>query len=271
MKYKVDLIINTFERTYRKVLTPGFFNDIERQNKFQFTNKIALINNVKDEKDAISRAEQLKETGEINKYYLVKDYINQALSSLGLTKKDLGRIPYYSNCAYVAIILSESEWLVYWDAEIKLKEPYDWINPAIHLMENDSRIMVANPRWNAQGLEKEAREIFPDWYIGYGFSDQLFLIRRSDFLKPIYKESCLISLRYPLSHIGKVFEQRVDSYMRTHRKLRATFKYATYIHPKNEGESYPAPTTTEKLKQIRNKSLLKYLAILPGSDPRFKI
>jgi len=41
----VDLVVNTWERTYRDVVKPGFFPSIEVSNGRKFKN-ILLINNV---------------------------------------------------------------------------------------------------------------------------------------------------------------------------------------------------------------------------------
>ncbi len=69
-------------------------------------------------------------------------------------------------------------------------------------MESDSRILVANPNWWRPGIDSEADEIVGDFFLGYGFSDQLFLCRRIDLKRSIYKYNTIASLRYPLSHIS---------------------------------------------------------------------
>ena len=103
--------------------------------------------------------------------------------------------------------------------------------------------------------------------LGYGFSDAVFLGRRSEFARPIYRERCLISLRYPLSHIAADFEQRVDSYMRRHRRLRATHTGVIYYHPENVGVSYPKPARTERLKRLRNHLIFRLLGKSHLSHP----
>ncbi|HEX3015185.1 MAG TPA: hypothetical protein VHQ46_02195 [Desulfobacteria bacterium] len=271
MEHKIDLVVNTFERTYRDVLKHGFFTNIETQNKRKFTRKIALINNVQNRDEATALAKKLVNLGELDAFYFVDELLAKALKQSGLTQRDLGRIPHYSDCALVAVTLPGSPWLVYWDAEVRLQEPVNWIDPSIALMESNRQIVVANPNWWLPGLEKETFVETGDFALGYGFSDALFLIRREDFLLPIYRESCPVSLRYPLAHVARVFEQRVDAYMRNNRRLRATYKQATYVHPENYGAAYPDLSTPEKVKKLRNYLLIKVLQFIPTNNPRWSI
>jgi hypothetical protein len=74
--------------------------------------------------------------------------------------------------------------------------------------------------------------------VGFGFSDQCFLVRTADFRAPIYNELNDLSARYP-GYGGELFEKRVDAWMRNHGFLRATFKHGTYLHEKHD----PAPAS----------------------------
>jgi hypothetical protein len=269
---QVDLVVNCWIRSVDRVLSPGFFAGLEEQNQRRFARRIAVINNVPDTKEARARAERLRGAGEIDGFIIVADEIGSALPRLGLRESDLGRIPHYSDCALVAICDPGSEWLLYWDAEVTLPNPANWIDSAISLMRQEQRILVANPNWNRAGSDAraEAREISEGFAIGYGFSDQVFLARRSELLSASYRRRCPASLRYPLAHIAPVFEQRVDAYMRSERRLRATHLAVVYSHP-NEGHDYPQTTRRERLCRRSNHLALKLIDKLPTSDPRFSI
>lgn len=271
MRPDIDLVINTFERTYREVLKSGFFAAVEKQNLIQFCRKVVLINNVNNLQDAKMRAQILIESGELDAFYVVSDLIQPALKCTGLSVKTLGRLPYYSTGLLVAINLKESPWLVYWDAEIHLETPFNWIDPSIDMIEEDPRILIANPNWKGNGLKKETVERSGYFSLGYGFSDHVFLARRKDLAQPIYSKFCVASLRYPLSHISSVLEQRIDAWMRTHRRLRATYKNAIYIHPDNEGHSYPPEYIHEKFRKQIHKYLYKLGDSLPTNNPELKI
>ena len=269
MKASIDLAINCYERTYRKVLSPGFFKAIERQNK-QVFRKVAIINNVNDRSDAESRAHDLLKAKEIDTYYFVADHIASALKTVGLNVQDLKPIPHFIDWALVIATIPGSEWILHWDAEIKLEHQEDWITPARELMEKEPGIFTANPNWKQQTLEQETRYTLGDFAIGYGFSDQLFLTRRKDLNAPIYNYFCPISLRYPLAHLGSTFEKRIDAYMRNKGRTRATYKKLRYLHPENEGVMHPPANAIEKAKIRSIKIALKLLSTIPIYHPMLK-
>lgn len=259
MRAEVDLVVNTFERTYREVLAPGVISRIENENLRGFTRKVALINNVENPDDARRRATALRQLGEIDEFYVVSDRLDSALQICGLTCGDLGRIPHYSDCALVAVTLDGAPWLLYWDAEVRLQRRYNWVDPALDFMEEDRRVLAANPTsWRGE-VNWSTLEHRGPFALGWGFSDQVFLCRRAEFARPIYREHCLASLRYPLSHIAADFEQRVDSYMRRHRRLRATHVGVTYEHPESEGTTYPVASLAEALRRRRNYLIFRLL------------
>jgi hypothetical protein len=272
MNRSVDLVINTFERTYRNVLKPGFFPSVETQNLRSFVRKIAVIGNVANKREARERAETLRRLGEIDAYYFVSEHLDRALDKVGLTKHDLGRIPYYTDWALVAVTIPASSYLLHWDAEVSLRRPTNWVDPAIELMDRDSRVLVANPNWRQQTLQRETLWTVDDFAIGYGFSDQMFLVRGGELARPIYRSWCVASLRYPMAYISSTFEMRVDAYMRTHRRLRATYKLAVYEHPEDEGASHPKSIGSwERVKLLRNRGLMEVLRRLPATNPCWSI
>src|SRR6476646_11812073 len=116
----VDLVVNTFERTYRDVLSPGFFEGLEDQNRRAFAQKLALINNVSDPGDAVARATALVERGELDGFEIVAQHLDRALAATGLTRKELEPLLHYSDCVLVAATLPGSPWILYWDAEARL-------------------------------------------------------------------------------------------------------------------------------------------------------
>ncbi|MDQ4041372.1 MAG: hypothetical protein M3141_06440 [Actinomycetota bacterium] len=264
MTPQVELVVNAYERTYRDVLGGGLFTQVEADNRFRFAQRTALVNNVLDRADADRRARELLATGEIDRYAFVEDRLPDALSATGLSPRDLGRIPHYSDAPLVGVTLEGPPWVLYWDAGIRMSEPGDWITPSVAAMGRDSRILIANPRWSDPTLERETIEHDGDFALGHGFSDQVFLARRDELARPIYGQRCLSSWRYPLAHVGRVFEARVDSWMRHHDRLRATYVRARYVHPPGDaGLSYPDVTARERLRWYRNQAALALLGRSP--------
>jgi hypothetical protein len=260
----VDLVVNCFERTYRHVLDGELLDDIAAENRFRFAGRTVLINNVEDRADAQRRAEAAVARGAIEQFAFVADELEGALALTGLTRDDLGRVAHDSDAPLVAVTLDGAPWILYWDADVHLRAPVDWITPSIELMEREERVLVANPNWVDATLEREAVEPAGDFTLGQGFSDQVFLARRAELAKPIYHQRCLALYRYPLSHVADVFEARVDAHMRHAGRLRATYRPATYVHPaEGAGASYPAQSLRERLRRLWHAAVLAALRASP--------
>jgi predicted transcriptional regulator len=261
----VDLVVNTFERTYRTVLAPGFFAGLAEQSRFRFAGRVALVNNVDDLADALARADRLIAAGELTAAYVVAERLPAALAATGLAVADLGRAPHYTDCSLVAVTAPGSPWLVYWDADCALREPVDWITPSVALMERDRRVLVANPDMVYEPAPNASTlEVRDGFALGLGFSDQLYLARRADLARPIYGDRTVAALRFPLAHVAHVFEARVDSHMRRHGRLRATHLGSAYAHPPDTaGASYPAHGRRERLRRMAYQGTLLAVRSVP--------
>ncbi len=267
----VDLVINTFQRTYRRALAPGVLASVCEANLHPFARRVVLINNVADRADAVGRAQRLLDDGEIDEFHLVEDHLDRALLTAGLRRRELEPMLHYCDGPLVAAILTGSPWFLYWDPEARLIEPVDWIGPALELMNRDRRVIVANPSWEPPeedgrrpGVEREAIETREDFCIGHGFSDQVFLARRATMAAPIYRQRCIISIIYPTAHKAQIFEARVGAYMRHHGCLRATSLAATYLPDASAGGSSYAPSgALETARYLRNALALKAFGLSP--------
>jgi len=267
----VDLVINTFERTYRRALEPGTVDTVRVSNQHRFARRVVLINNVADRSDAAARAQRLLENGEIDEFHFVADRLDDALRTTGLRRGELEPLLHYSDAPLVATTLTGSPWVLYWDPEARLVEPVDWITPALELMERDGRVMIANPSWELPdadgrrpGVERETIETRDGFALGHGFSDQLFLVRRASLAAPVYRQRCIVSIVYPAAHKATVFEARVGAHMRHHGHLRATSLATTYVIDSSAGSSsYPPDGVRETVRYARNSLALVALRASP--------
>lgn len=144
----------------------------------------------------------------------------------------------------VSIYLCKTDYLLYFTSDTYLQKPVNWIDLALSKFEENGKFKVANPVWNHNYCEakRESDYEIEKFYVGFGFSDQCFLIRTGDFNAPIYNEKNPASERYP-AYGGETFEKRVDSWMRNHNYLRLTLKYASYIH-----ENFPDNPYLKKIQ-----------------------
>jgi len=265
----VDFVTNVFERTYRKVLQPGVIAARVADHQFAFARRVVLVNNVTDSAAVEKLLGPLVASGEITEYYFVSALLESALNQVGLRRIEIEKTIHYTDCSLVAVTLCGSSHLLYSDADVFLREPQNWIEPGLQLMATDKRVAVVNPKWVTSEVNPEMREAKGDFNLGYGFSDQLYLLRREEFSRPIYRHFVPISYRYPFSHISPIFEQRVDAYMRAKGRLRATYQLATYVHDDDEGAGYRRAKPLVKLKRKVIEAAVRFCEMLPGNDPRF--
>lgn len=258
MHGRVDLILTCFERTYRKVLAPGFAAGVAAQNLGRFRRTVVVVNNVADRGAVEVLAAARRAAGEINTFHFVADRVDEAYRQCGLSRRRLGRLHYYSDHLLVAATLpTDAEYLLHWDADIRLEPSADWITPSVELMNRDPQIFTANPWWGSDSISRETLVEAGPFAVGYGFSDQVFLVRRAEISGPIYRHFSLASLRYPLAHIGRTFENRIDSYMRCRRRLRATYRPAVYRHPDAASDTGAVAATAFE----RTKRRLQHVAL----------
>jgi hypothetical protein len=257
----IDLCVNCYERTYREVLAPGFISALAENQATRFARHSVIVNNVDDRAGAELRAQRLLKAGELDACFFVEDHIDGALQRVGLPRAEIARAPYFTDWGLVLVTVPGPDWLVHCDPEVRLLQPRDWVTPSIELMERDRRVMVANPRWYAptprhDTLARSTLEYTDEFSLGLGFSDQLFLGRRSELAAPIYSQRCMATRRYPMANVSRSFEARLDAWIRHHDRLRATFLGATYAHPDTIGDAYPARTPLEKLGSLINPALI---------------
>jgi hypothetical protein len=267
----VDLVVNVFERTYRRTLEPGVLSELAGAQRRPFARCVVLINNVADPPDAERRARRLLHDGEIDELHFVAERLDEALRVTGLRRGELEPLLHYSDAPLVAATLPGSPWLLYWDAEARLLEPIDWITPALALMRAERRVIVANPSWERPdadgrrpGVQRETSATRAGFALGAGFSDQAFLAARASLAAPIYGQRCIASLTYPGAHKARVFEARLAAHMRHHDRLRATSLAATYTIDAPAGRSvYPPSGPVETARLVRNAIALRALRLSP--------
>ncbi len=256
----VDLVTTCFERTYREVLGGGHIERIESDNRRRFSLRTVLINNVDDRDAAWSLAQERIGEGEIDRAVFVDDHIDEALGKTGLTRSDLRPIPYFLDWALVAVCIQGPRFVLHWDADVRMRQPADWVGPAIELFERDRRVLAANPNWEIDNLDEFTLERQGAFSLGHGFSDQVFLARRSDLAQPIYRQRSIARWRYPFTFI---FEARVDAWQRHHGRLRATYRDATYLHPVAMGTSWPERSVRERALAVARHSAVRCLRASP--------
>jgi hypothetical protein len=259
------LVVNCFERTYRQVLTEGFFPSIEADNLVRFASRTVVINNVDDRAEAARLADARVASGEIDRWAFVADHIEEAMGQLQVDPASLGVAPWFTDWVFVAVCLPGPEYVLLWDADVRLSTPHDWLSPATALLSRDPRVLVANPMAaNETHLLKQwSFDRSGEFTLSYGCSDQVMLGRRRELAAPIYGERTLSRLRFPLAHVTYIFEARIDSYMRRHDRARATYPRVTYEHRQEDRVSYPRVSPGERVQLFLDQALIWTLKKVP--------
>ncbi|QGF23888.1 hypothetical protein [Raineyella fluvialis] len=272
----VEFVINCFERNIDLVTRPGFLTAAVGQHRFDFDTRTLLVNNVNDRDAAATLAQAAVDRGEVDRFFFVQDLFPKGLEATGLRARHFGRYLHWSDCCVAALVLPGPDLLCYVDVDLTLAQPFDWISPALEVMRSDPRVAVGNPTWKMldgrSSARDEADEEGTGHVLGYGFSDQVFLLRRSVFTRRLLPRwlplwvACPASCRYPAVHRGFFFEQVVDGFMRRHGLLRVTVLGASF--QPIPVSTYPARTLCERVRRKRNELVLDGLAALRRTSPK---
>lgn len=227
-----------WENDWEFLLKTNRLKLMAQRNNFEFAKKSLFINNVSDYQKVSSCAQKLVDKGVLTDFYLVRDYEEEALKFFDLSKESLGKGYIYSIAELVSLYLCQTDFLLHFSGDAIPAQSTSWIEKAVKRLDENKQFKVANLTWDGNYAEAKSESLSEneDFFIGYGFSDQMYLVRTADFRAPIYNESHAESHRYP-QYGGELFEKRVDGWMRNHEYLRLTSKHNAYIHknfPRNK-------------------------------------
>lgn len=226
-----------WEKDWRAILLDPDYLRVKQigNHLFPFAEKLLIINNVKDLATVRKAAQAKVEEGVLTRYIIAEGSV---LEFFGLKRADFqagSGIPpdwlYYNALGPLnAIFFCQSEYLLYMTGDVRLDKAVDWVGKALKRMEKRSEYKVANLTWNDKYDEAKRESYRKEWNFFVakkGFSDQLFLVKRDDFRRPIYGEIRPDSSHYPW---GDIFEKRVFSYMKNRGWERITFRHGSYTH-----------------------------------------
>ena len=243
-----------YEKDWRFLLSGEYLDQMIDRCNCEFVEKILLINNVENLNRVAKFADKKIASGVLDRYLIVEELAQKALDFFNIDPASFQGGYFYSIAELVGIFDSNADYLLHFSSDSILEaNDSDWITESINAFQSDESIFVANPAWNRRydEVQKESISEVEDFYKGFGFSDQCYLIRPSAFQNIDYTEKNLSSESYP-KYGGELFEKRVDSYMRNHGKFRITHKSVSYFH-----ENFSAPTLKTKLlgrsRVIRNR------------------
>jgi hypothetical protein len=243
----VTLETKCWEHDWRRILEGEWLRLLAERNAYPFSEKILMINNVKNPAVVSRHAERAIQRGWLTRFIIVEEHAAEALDFFSVSRESLGVGYPYSIAELVGIFLCRSDFLLHYAGDCMPAAASDWVSRAVRLMSQDPRIKVCS-LYAGEGY-REATKHFPqqtdDFYIGCGFSDQCYLVSAKEFRGRIYNESHPASARYP-KYGGELFEKRVDSWLRNSDHLTASYKHACYMH-----KNWPLPPLARFHRRLR--------------------
>lgn len=271
----IDLAVTCYHGNETDVVAPNAAARIRSRFPAHDLVFTLLVNNVVDQQATLRRATPLLRSGVIDRVVVVADHLDRALARVGVRRQDFGRYLHWSDAPLVALALNGPDLLLYWDAgAVLLEGSADWLGASADLLAGDQRVLVANPRWADEAtVLREADEVRGPFSLGYGFSDQVFLIRRSRAPRHLrhrlpYWARSPASVRYPFTGATS-FEQLMDVHMRTSGLLRATHLGAEYRHV-DSGHRYLPEGAGERISFRRDRAIRQLLARRSWTSPRLR-
>ena len=256
----VTLETKCWEHDWRPILEGEWLRLLAERNAYPFSEKILMINNVKNYSAVSQCAERAIQQGWLSKYIIVEEHAAEALDFFSISRASLGIGYHYSIAELVGIFLCHSDFLLHYAGDCMPAAASDWVSRAVRLMSQNPRVKVCNlhPGEDSGGEKCGLVDEKDGFHIGNGFSDQCYLVRSKEFRQRIYNESNPASARYP-RYGGELFEKRVDSWMRNNGHLRATYKHAHYIH-----KNWPLPPHARLYRRLRKtgwfRKIYKWIA-----------
>lgn len=230
-KTSVTFSTKCWENDWEVLLRHGRLCDMVERCDYLFDKRIIIINNVHNRQKVDHYARRCVDQGVLDDYYFAEDYADEALKYFGVAKDNFGRGYNYSISEFVELFVTSTDYLVHFSSDAILEKKYDWITPALNLFADRDDITVINPSWDRKydEVRNEGFKHYEHYVIGYGFSDQSYMVRTDELRKQIYNERNEQSERYP-KYADELFEKRVDAYMRNHQRMRATLLDVSYLH-----------------------------------------
>lgn len=231
MRSTIQFDTKVWEGDFRVVLQPHRMRAMIERNKHDFSRRLVMINNVDAMSGAVRRCKALVRSGIIDDFVVVDEHAQAVLDHFELDRNDFGIGYRYSIAELTALYLADSDLILHFAGDSMLDRDHDWVPASIDLLARRPEVAVVNLVWDGRLEWVRAESSYEDATFCYsqGFSDQMYMVRRSEFADRIYGHSHPDSERYP-SYGGELFEKRVDSWMRGANRLRAVSKAGSYYH-----------------------------------------
>jgi len=215
-----------YEKSYKHLLKNGVLNHyLSLFQDIDFEEKTVIVNNVSDHNNIKSL---FKNFNNIDFIFSEKNP-ETVLSFFNLSLLDFQIGLYYSIQHFTGIYYTQCDYLFHVSEDCGIDNlDSNFIKESVEMLESNEKYIIAMPRWCEDDNAIEKTEPESDkFFIQYGFTDQIYIIKTKKFKEDIYHYSHPMSERYP-KYGGECFEKRIDSFMRCNQHYGVVHKNYIY-------------------------------------------
>jgi hypothetical protein len=219
-----------YEKDYSLLLEKGLLeNYLSHFPEISFSEKRILINNVKNPKkiDKLINSKFPEFS-----YVFTDDQKQNVINYFDLDSKVINVGLYYSIQHFTGVYCTDCDYLFHIGGDNNIEHlDSNFIRESIDILESNDSYIIAMPRWGedpTKGAIEEAIRSDHNFFVEFGFTDQIYILKVNEFKNKIYNYSHPDSSKYPL-YGGELFEKRVNSFMRTMGKYRVVHKNYFYM------------------------------------------
>ena len=177
----VTLETKCWEQDWRRILDGERLRLLAERNTYPFSEKILMINNVKNISVVTKFAERAVQQGWLTKYINVEEHAGEVLDFFSISRESLGAGYPYSIAELVGLFLCRSDFLLHYAGDCIPAATSDWVPKAVQLMSVDPRVKVCSLDWDenhreARGRRSRGNGQLPPW--NRFFRSMLFGARR---------------------------------------------------------------------------------------------
>ena len=204
-----------YEKSYQHLLIDKtVYHYLSQFSEDTFQEKHIIVNNVSSAIGITRIKQAIGEFDDIN-FVFSDARAEEVLKFFNLSISDFGSSLYYSLQHFTGIFRTTCDYLFHVSEDCGIDNlDSNFIKESIEMLESNEKYIIAMPRWcNEDNAIEKAEPDKGNFFIQYGFTDQIYIIKTKKFKEDIYHYSHPRSTRYP-SYGGECFEKRVDSFMR---------------------------------------------------------
>ena len=218
--------MSCYEKSYNHVLKNGIFrHNLSLFQDINFEEKTIIVNNVSNYDNINSL---IKDFSDI--YFIFADEKPEiTLDFFNLSLADFPIGLYYSLQHFTGIHYTQCDYLFHISEDCGIDNlDSKFIEESIDMLESNEKYIIAMPRWckDDNAIEK-AEQGNDKFFVQYGFTDQIYIIKTKKFKEDIYHYNHPMSDRYP-KYGGECFEKKIDSFMRCNKYYGVVHKNYIY-------------------------------------------